>query len=62
MSIYRELDLMAERRAQIAFKGKREYIAKVNIPNMAYPNQHVDIEIPHGLRDHVFVRYCKNYA
>ena len=60
MSIYRELDPMPERRTKIAFKGKREYIAKVNIPNMAYPNQHVDIEIPHGLRDHVIVRYCKN--
>ena len=30
-------------------------IAKVNIPNIAYPNQHIDIEIPHGSRDHVIV-------
>ena len=25
------------------------------MPNMAYPNQHIDIEIPHGSRDHVVV-------
>ena len=53
MSVYRELDLMAEHRAQFAFKGKREHIAKVNMPNIAYPNQHIDIEITHGSRDHV---------
>ena len=46
---------MVEHRAQFAFKGKREYIAKVNMPNIAYPNQHIDIEIPHGLRDHVII-------
>ena len=34
---------------------KREHIAKVNMPNVAYLNQHIDIEIPHGLRDHVVV-------
>ena len=40
---------------QFAFKGKREHIAKVNMPNITYPNQHTDIEIPHGSRDHVIV-------
>ena len=25
------------------------------MPNIAYPNQHIDIEIPHGSRDHVIV-------
>ena len=35
----------------LAFKGKGEYIAKVKIPNVAYRNQHIDIEIPHGSRD-----------
>ena len=25
------------------------------MPNVAYPNQHIDIEIPHDLRDHVVV-------
>ena len=38
MSIYRELDPMAEHRTKFCFKGKREHIAKVNIPNKAYPN------------------------
>ena len=55
MSVYGELDPMVEHRTQLAFKGKREDIAKVNMPNIAYPNQHIDIEIPHGSRDHVIV-------
>ena len=55
MSIYGELDPMVEHRTQFAFKGKREHIGKVNMPNIAYPNQHIDIEIPHGSRDHVIV-------
>ena len=46
---------MVEHRTQFAFKGKREHIAKVNMPNIAYPNQHTDIEILHGSRDHVIV-------
>ena len=25
------------------------------MPSIAYPNQHIDIEIPHGSRDHVIV-------
>ena len=55
MSVYRELDTMAGHRTQFAFKGKGEHIAKVNIPNIAYPNQDIDIEIPHGPRDHVII-------
>ena len=55
MSIYRELDPMVEHRTQFAFKGKREHIAKVNIPNIAYPNQHIDIEVPHRSRGHVII-------
>ena len=55
MSVYKELDLMLEHRTQLAFKGKREHIVKVNIPNIAYPSQHIDIEIPHGSRNHVTV-------
>ena len=43
---------MVEYRTQFAFKDKREHIAKVNMPNIAYPNQHIDNEIPHGSRDH----------
>ena len=55
MSVYKELDPMVEHRTQLAFKGKREHIVKVNIPNIAYPSQHINIEIPHGSRDHVSV-------
>ena len=46
---------MVEHRTQFAFKDKSEDITKVNIPNIAYPNQHIDIEILHGSRDHVIV-------
>ena len=55
MSVYRELDPMVEHRTQFAFKGKREHISKVNMPNIAYLSQHIDIEIPHGSRDHVII-------
>ena len=46
---------MVEHRTQSAFKGKREHIANINMSNIAYPNQHIDIEIPHCSRDHVIV-------
>ena len=55
MSIYGELDPMVEHRISRAFDSKREHKAKVNIPNMAYPGQHIDIEILHGSRDHIIV-------
>ena len=55
MSIYGELDPMPGHRTKFAFRGKSEHIAKVNVSNIAYPNQHIDIEIPHGLRVHVVV-------
>ena len=38
MNVYGELDLMVEHRAHFAFKGKKEHIVKVNMPNIAYPN------------------------
>ena len=44
-----------EHRTRFAFKAKREHIAKVYVPNIACPRQHIDMEIPHGLRDHVIV-------
>ena len=47
---------MVEYRTQFAFKDKREHIAKVNMPNIAYPNQHIDTEIQNGSRDHAIVR------
>ena len=55
MSVYGELDPMVEHRTQFAFKGKTEHIAKVNMPNIAYPSQHIEIEIPHDSRDHAAV-------
>ena len=62
MSIYRELDPMSEHRTQFADKGEKESIAKVQISNMVYPNQHTDIETPHGSRDYVIVpSTIKNY-
>ena len=55
ISDYRELDPMVEHRMQFAFKGKREHSVSVNIPNMAYPGQHVDIKIPQGSGNCVIV-------
>ena len=55
MSVYGELDPMVEHRTQFAFKGKREDIAKVKMPNIVYPGQHIDIEIPQGSRDYVII-------
>ena len=55
MSIYGELNPKPEHRTQFAFKGKREHIVKVNIPNIGYPNQHIDVEIPAGSRDQIIV-------
>ena len=55
ISAYGELDPMVEHRTQFAFKGKTEHIAKVNMPNIAYPSQHIEIEIPHDSRDHAAV-------
>ena len=55
MSVYGELDPTILHTTQFTFKGKREDIAKVNMPNIAYSNQHTDIEIPHGSRDHVII-------
>ena len=46
---------MSEHRTQFAFKSMRKYIAEINIPNMTYPNQHVKIELPHGLSDLIIV-------
>ena len=56
MIIYGELNPMPEQRTQLAFKGKGEHIAMANMLNMAYPNQHINIEITHGLRDYAIVR------
>ena len=46
---------MVENRTQFAFKGKREHISKVNLPNIAYQGQHIDTEIPYGSKDHVII-------
>ena len=46
---------MAEHRTRFVFKSKWEHIANVNVQNMAYPNQHINIEILHGSRDLLIV-------
>ena len=46
---------MVEHRTQFASKGKRKHISKLNMPNIAYPNQRIGIEIPYSSRDHVIV-------
>ena len=55
MSVYGELNNIPQHRAQFAFKGKRKHRAKLNISNLGYPILHNNIEIPHGLIDHVIV-------
>ena len=49
MSIYAELNPIAKHRIPQAFDGTR----KTN--GMAYPSQHINIEIHKGSRDHVIV-------
>ena len=44
MGVYGELDPVVEHRKQFAFKGRREHIAKVNMPNMAYPNNKLTLK------------------
>ena len=55
MSIYGELNPITEHSIHEAFDGTREHMVKSNAPNMAYPSQHINIEIPKGSRDHVIV-------
>ena len=55
MSIYRKLDTLPEHRTKFAFSSRGEHLVKVNIPNMTYPHQHTDTEMPHGSRDHAIV-------
>ena len=37
MSVDEEYDPMTEHRTQFAFKGKREHISNINMPNITYP-------------------------
>ena len=46
-SLYGELEPVIEHRTQFVHKGKREHIANINIPNIAYPSQDIDVELPH---------------
>ena len=48
VSIYGESDLIPEKITQFVFKGSS--IAKVDIPDMIFPNEHIDMEIRHGSR------------
>ena len=49
MSIYGEPDLIPEKITQFVFKGRS--IAKVDISDMIFPNEHIDMEIRHGSRE-----------
>ena len=55
MSVYGELDPMIKNSTQFTFKGKREHIAKASMRNMAYPNNYINIKIPHVSRNHVII-------
>ena len=55
MSIYGELNPIAEHRIHETFDGTREHMVKSSMPNMAYPSQPIDIEIPKGSRNHVIM-------
>ena len=55
MSICEELKSIPDQREQFAFKGKGEHISEVNIPNITYPNQYINIAIPAVSRDHLNV-------
>ena len=57
VSNYGELDLMSEHKEKLAFKGQIEHIARLNIINIAYPCQHIDIVIPDDSRNHAIVPY-----
>ena len=51
----KELDPMIEKRTQFVIKDKRERIATINTPNIAYPGQQFKIKISKGSIDHVIV-------
>ena len=55
MSIYRELNPIAEHSIPEDLDGTREHMVKSSAPNMAHPSQHINIEIPKGSRDYVIV-------
>ena len=55
MTIYKELDPTPEKHIKFAFKGKHKKVLKVNIPKIRYPDQHIDVQIPSGLKDHTIV-------
>ena len=53
MSIYLEQIPFTEYGTQFTFKGKQEHTAKLSIPNLSSQNEYINIEISHGLGDHV---------
>ena len=55
MSIYGELNPMAEHRIPEDLDGARVHMVKSTTPNTAYPSQYIEIEIPKVSRDHVIV-------
>ena len=46
---------MSEHRTKFDFKDKSEFIIYANMPDLLYPNQHIDTETRWFKRDHVIV-------
>ena len=42
---------MPKFKTQFPFKGKSGHISKVNVTNMAYPNEYIDIKTIHGSKE-----------
>lgn len=51
MIFYRELDPMPEHKT-VCIEGQQRTYRQVNISNISYLNQYIDIQIPNGLGDH----------
>ena len=56
ISAYSELDFLSQNKIEFVIKVEQKDTAKVNIPKLVYPNQHTDVGIPHGSRDHFIVK------
>ena len=46
---------MSEHRTKFDFKDKSEFIVYANMPDLLYPNQHIDTETRWFKRDHIIV-------
>ena len=53
--MYSEHTIEMENRMELAYKGKREHVVTVNIPNQGYPGQTIKVSIPRGSSDTTIV-------